>query len=217
MSVKDFLNPNVEIQRSIDALSLYYQMLRQGDVALFIKKGKDKFYKGSITDYIKLRDMKEFMALDKGKPWDSLLKTIFMWQRHSTNLDVSKFAGMPMDDIYEVSRILRDGLIAYSILEKWMTPINQKASLEAIYDASKVTINVNKWSTFEILKVGDLKTDSSKGVGLYNYLLEIKSPEELINHFISHEKNPKDCLILTYQQGIRFKFKFTFYMFLLYK
>lgn len=217
MSLAEYMTPSEEIVNALSDLEIYFQLLKQEDVSLFMEKGRKREYSGTFQEYFRLQDMEEFFNLNKHKPWDTLLKTIYLLKRFSTNFDVSKLMPLTNEETDEVVRILKKGQTSRLILNSWMTPLSKGDAIDAIYDANKVTVSGTERAQFQILKLANLLTDSSEDVGLYTHVLEITSPDELILYFKTQEIAPRDSLILTYQRGLSADFKFTFYMFLIYK
>ena len=210
-NLAEYMKPSSKIIKATEDLEKFYQLVHQENMKVYIGKIKQKGFKGTLREYCQLEEVKELMDGD-GKLWEQLQKAIFLLEKYSTEVDTEKFVEISDDDITAIIKIIKEGINAHGIISKWVKPLEkEKDVIQALDDAMKLEM-----SKFQILKIADIHSASNEKIGLMDDILEIESPDDLINYLKSC-KNVNDSLMVTFQRHKQFDFKGVFYLFLIYK
>lgn len=208
-----YMQPSEEMKGYVDKLLLFYQFTHQEHVKDYAKKGGDKYFKGTLGEFIHVRELEEFHNYD-GKPWEFLLKSIFLVENYTPKADMSILPKLNDSEKDELLKLLTDGIVAYGKILRWLKPISNKSVITAIKEAVKTNFDY-QFNIHFLADITNYKTSDS--ISLYPYLLEILSPDELI-FFLKHNSMPfSDCLIVTLQKNKVKDFKGFFTMFLIFK
>jgi len=213
IDLSKYLNPSEEIVDAISKLEVFYQLTHQKEMEAYSSKGKDKRFSGTLGEYIRLREVKELMSFE-GKPWNCLLKAIFLLGNYTSKVDVKSIDELSANDVEQFISFLKNGVSSHNIIKKWIEPLSKKEGvIEAIHDASKVNIG----HQFKILQLAKLKNyNKKKKIFLSNDILDIENPEALI-HYLQYTKDEtSDCLIVAAQRNKKRDFKGVFFLFLIY-
>jgi hypothetical protein len=206
-----FLNPSKHISKAVEDLTLLYQLQNQDAVKLFVKKGNKLAFSGTLGEFRMLQDIRELFAVEPTKPWKTLITVIYLLERYKPNVDVSLVPEMNGKTRTSFFNRIANGVSAAKTLRKWIKPISNGNVLTAIQDAAKVTIGDEH--QFQILKIADIPTKSGK-VGVFDSILEVQLPDQLV-HYLSTRAQPlPDCLIITIQRNEKYDFKSAFTLFL---
>ena len=217
MSLSDYINPPDDIVQALNDLDIYFQTINQENVQVFIKKGRKISYSGTLGEHARLMLMQEYFDLTKGSTWDNLTKVIYLLDTFTTEFNLSKLSEIEPEEAVEFVTIIQRGVVAHKKLVEWLAPLRKGAILQAIYDATKVTLG-DKYKTFEVLDLGEIEMENTPEPILYPNLLRIQNPDQLIQYFKHAHEKPVTSMIVTYQLH-RLKemdFKSGFYIFFLY-
>jgi hypothetical protein len=217
LDLKQFIFPSQEIRDAVNDLLLYHQLQNQKAVQEYVKWKDKNYYKGDFFVYIAMSEIKELLELTHGKAWDCLIKAIYLFKHYSTTVDLENFQTLSPESQAEIIQIITKGMKAFDKITLWLAPIATKDILEAIYDSAKVTIGIGKYVQFQILKLFELKSQAQadKSIGLFDEILEIENPEDLVWFFKTRKRKPTDCLILTFTRNKTYDFKPSINMFLI--
>lgn len=210
-----FLNPSEKIITSVSKLILFYQLINQGKVKVFIKKGHQDGFKGTLKEFNDLEEIKELYA-NEGKPWEHLIKAVHLLDNYSTEFNVRRLLSLTNQEILQTIQIIKEGVASQKTLSDWIKPLTTR---NEIITAIKDAVKINFKNQFQILKLADIKSlpNPDNKISLMNEILEIDSPSGFIN-YIKHRKKPfHDSLVLTVKRNPKFDFRGTFYIFLIYK
>lgn len=210
-SFKEYFEPSDKILSAINDLQNYYFVTHQEYASLYLKNQDKNSFKGNLVDYIEINKIKELLGIDNNlvKP---IISTIFLLKYFQKNFDTLLLSQLNKQDANTFYETIKKGYLAKEVLEKWIKPLQKGDILQSIEDASKVDLN----KTFQILKLQDLQLEDGKEIGLYPYLLEIESAEEMV-YFLKLQKNINNCLLVTIQRNKNYDWKSFFYLFLIYK
>lgn len=216
-TLKEFICPSQEIRDAVNDLLLYHQLQNQKAVQEYVKWKDKKYYKGDFFAYAAMDEIRELLELSHGKPWDFLIKAIYLFKHYSTTVDLENFQTLNAESQAEIIQIITKGMKAFNKITLWLAPIAIKDILEAIYDSAKVKIGIGKYVQFQILKLFELKSKAlaDKSIGLFDEILEIEDPEDLVWFFKIRKEEPTDCLILTFTRNKKYEFKPAINMFLI--
>lgn len=213
IDLSKYLNPSEDIVDAISKLEVFYQLTHQKEMEAYSSKGKDKRFSGTLGEYIRLREVKELMSFE-GKPWNCLLKAIFLLGNYTSKVDVKSIDKLSATDVEQFISFLKNGVSSHNIIKKWIEPLSKKEGvIEAIHDASKVDIG----HQFKILQLAKLKNyNKKKKIFLFEDILDIENPEALI-YYLQHTKDEiSDCLIVATQRNKKYDFRGVFFLFLVY-
>lgn len=219
-SLKEFVFPPDDIRQSVSDLEIYWQLSNQAGVKLYTKwQGKDWFVLHSFRELHDYIETKELFDLTTGKTWGTLISAIDLVERYSTDVSMVGFNKLKQEYKLEVLDIITKGQDAYEKLSAWLEPINSKECLQAIHDCIKVSIGNRKYDQINILKLTDTKSISSPDdtIVLFPNVLEIDSPQALIEYFRLSTKLIVDTLFVTFTKDQRYKNIPHIYLYLLYK
>lgn len=220
VNFREFIHPSQEIRDAVNDLLIYHQLCNKEAVELYVKWKDKNYYKGDFFAYVAMSDIKELLELSQGKPWEWLIKSIYLTKNYSTKIDLKNVHVLSSQDQLEVMQIITKGMQAYEKLSAWLAPIaTAKDTLTAIYDAVKVKIGIGRYVQFQILKLAEIKSESptDEAIGLFPEFLEIENPEDIVWYFQTRKTVPEDCLILTFTRHKKYDFKPMVNMFLIWK
>ena len=213
LSLIDWLNPDDVVKEEIDKFELYYFLVNQEKLDVFVKKGMEIGFKGNLKELRDKMEIAELFAIEK-KPWEYFIKAVFLLKHYKREFYGKSLALLSELEGIEFLRIVREGELAKIKIEDWLNPLTEQIGvIDAIQDA----VNVDIGNKFQILKIKDLKiVDKVRTFGLYPYVLEIYSAEEMVA-FLKVQKDVGDQLIVTIQRNETYVWKSYFYLFLVYK
>lgn len=219
-SLKKFVFPTDDIRQCVSDLEIYWQLSNQAGVKLYTKwQGKQWFKLHTLKELHDYIDTKELFDLTTGKTWGTLISAIDLVERYSTNVSMIGFNKLKHEYKLEIIDIISKGQDAYEKLSKWLEPINKKECIQAIHDCIKVTIGNTNYDQINILKLTDTKSISYSDdkIGLFPNVLEIDSPQALIEYFRLSKKPLEDTLFVTFTKDKRYNNIPHIYLFLLYR
>jgi hypothetical protein len=206
------LNPDQEILDAIDDSLTLFQMINQDAISKFIEYQKTSTYHGSMGNYAKMRIMDEIEA-HKNKPWEHIIKTYNIMKHDIRRIDIEIYENIPDDYLHEFSLIIKKGYIGQQKVHTWIEN-NSKTQLEALYHACNVKIGSGeKYKDLDVLEIADITTTNKENVAIYNNVLEIKSPDDLIQSLKHTDKPIQNGIILTLHRDEKRYYKGTFYIF----
>ena len=219
-SLKEFVYPPDDIRQSVSDLEMYWQLSNQAGVKLYTKwQGKQWFILHSFRELHDYIETKELFDLTTGKTWGTLISAIDLVARYSTNVSMVGFNKLAKEYQLEILDIITKGQDAYEKLSKWLEPINKKECVQAIHDCIKVTIGNRHFDQINILKLTDTQSISTPDdtIGLYPSVLEIDSPQALIEYFRLTKKPLLDTVFITFSKDQRYNNIPHIYLYLLYR
>lgn len=219
-SLKKFVFPPNDIKQAVSDLEIYWQLSNQAGVKLYEKwQGKKWFKLHSLKELHDYIETKELFDLTTGKTWGTLISAIDLVARYSTDVSMVGFNKLKHEYKLEILDIITKGQDAYEKLSNWLEPINQEKCIQAIHDCIKVTIGNKQYDQINILKLTDTKSISSPDdkIGLFPNVLEIDSPQALIEYFRLTKKPIHDTLFITFSKDQRYNNTPHIYLFLLYR
>jgi hypothetical protein len=219
LHIKDYIPAPEQVREAVDDLLMYHQLRNQQGVRLYFEwRGKDRF-KGTIGQMVAMDEMRELLDLSAGKPWEPLIKAIYLTKNYSTEVDLNGLEDLPPDQQTQVTAVIAKGMRAKKIVTEWLDPISKGDTLDAVYDAVQVKIGEGQHTQFQVLKLADMpsKPMPDGGVGLFDEILEIDNPEALAEYLKRRKQPLENQLILTFQRNKAYGFKQSIFMFLVWR
>ena len=190
-----------------------------------IKKEKPNttdYFSGTLGEIDSIQRVKEFskvLELSAGQPWETLIRTIWLLDNSTTKFDLLKVLSFSEEQKDEFFKIILNGVLSFHTLGNWVSPLKKNEFiLQAIYDAIQVgiTFGDDRYTTFQILDMGTCTHIESAAAKLYDFVLEIKSPIDVVKYI--KQSNLPESLVVTFQPhpDPDKRFKGTFYLFLVY-
>lgn len=217
INITDYFNPSQEILSALEDTFILYQLQNQ-DVIEIYNKWKDKdYYKGDIYAYSEMINYQKYLKLNVGKPWEPLLRGIWLEERFSTMINFAKIALMSPEVQQELTQMAIKGIQGQYKIKSWLNDLDN-SSREAVTDAAKLTIGVGKYIKLQVLEIGEIDRPEVKSSGnfkIFNDILEIQHPEDLAM-YLKHKKDLTDCLIITFKRNLKYSFKLDVIMFLIF-
>jgi len=209
-----YLIPSQNIKNAVNDLEIFYQLTHQKDIKTYNEKSKMKRFSGTIGELFRFKSVEELM-MHENKPWSNLLKSIFLLENYTSDVDMKDINKLSTENIKEFISLIKKGISAYDIIKDWISPLSDKKGvLQAIKDGAEVNIG-NK---FKVLQVAKLKNYKKKGeIFLFNDILDIENPDAFIYYLQYIKEEISDCLIVAIQRNKKYDFKGVFYLFLIYK
>ena len=214
INLTDYFSPSQEVLNAVEKTSILYQIINQETLKIYEKWKDKKYFKGTMWEYTQLDKYGMFIKnLSKGKVWDPLVQAIWLLENTSTEVDFAEIAFMTEEHKKEIFKLIDQGVLSYFNLSLWLSELmKNKNSFDAIMDAMKVSIGVGKYIKIQVLEVGELENVKKGEFQIFNDILEIQHPEELVE-YLRHKKNLSECLILTFKRNPVHNFKLDVIMF----
>jgi len=211
--LKEHFSPSDEILDAIEKAERLYQVMNQNAIEVYLEKGQDSNYSGSLFDYIEMQEAKDILDVEEA-PWRPLVKAIRLRHAFDPRVDVRELKKLSKEDIITYATIVQEGLGAQDILTEWVKSLNGEDwnAEDAILDATKVKFR-NDGYGMRVLKMADLgDAPADRSVVLYEDILQIEDPEDMVN-FLKTGLD-RNFLFLAIQKDAKRDFRSTFYLFL---
>ncbi|MDG6989624.1 MAG: hypothetical protein JRN21_09960 [Nitrososphaerota archaeon] len=229
IDMKAYVLAPPEIMKAVDDLFALYQLQNQYHVEAYEKwKGKN-WFKGSMAELIAKDEMEEVVALSEHKPWQTLIRGIYLvnnviatLSRGSLSIEsiyvpVAGLNKLSKEQRAELLEMVTSGAEGYDVVKKWLEPINKKGVLDAIYDAVKVKVGTGRYDQFHVMKMGSIKTSATGGFQVFDQILEIDNPEALVE-YLKASKNPlPQSIMVTFVRNKKRGWKSNIFLFFLWK
>lgn len=229
MDLKRYVLAPPEMVKAVGDLFALYQLQNQYHMEAYEKwKGKN-WFKGSMAELIAKDEMQEVVQLSEHKPWQTLIRAIFLLNnvradlsrgylsRESIYVPVEGINKLTKEQRAELFEMVAEGVEGYETVKKWLAPINKKNILDAVFDAVKVKVGTDKWDQFHVMKMGNVKTTSNGDLQVFDQILEIDNPEALVEYLKASKDPLPQSIMVTFVRNSKRGWKPNVFLFFLWR
>lgn len=229
VDLKGYVLAPPEIVKAVEDLFGLFQLQNQYHMEAYDKwKGKN-WFKGSFAEYFAKEEMEEVITLSEHKPWQTLVRAIYLTENVKGELSRGRLSGrsiyvpvanvgsMTKEERAEMFEMVAAGIDGYNRVSEWLAPINKENILEAVYDAVKVRVGVEGYVQFHVMKMGAVTTAPGTDLQVFDQILEIDNPEALVEYLKSLKDPPPQSIILTFVRNAKRGWKPNIFLFFLWR
>ncbi len=118
LDLEKYINsPSELIIQSVKDFVIYHQMVTRGSVELYFKFKDSDSFQGTGQDYAILNNLRKIMDHHKGKPWETLMKSTYLLDSFSSEIDFKDFNLLNTEQQLQTTKIISKGLYAQKIID----------------------------------------------------------------------------------------------------